>query len=71
MASPWDDVEFVAIPPAPVARCPGCGWHQHQTIRTMGGCGDGAVMRRCVCLACSERFVVVVDPTLANDWQDE
>ena len=71
MAIDWTTVPTVEIPPPPKAYCPTCQSGSFTIIRTMGDQGDGAVFRRCICRECSEPFLVVVDPMLANDWQAE
>ncbi|BBO34731.1 hypothetical protein [Lacipirellula parvula] len=67
----WTNVPTVEIPPPPKAYCPACQSGDFTIVRSMGDQGDGSVFRRCVCRSCSAPFLVVVDPMLASDWQDQ
>tara|TARA_R110002049_G_scaffold47902_1_gene138364 strand:- start:54687 stop:54920 length:234 start_codon:yes stop_codon:yes gene_type:complete len=63
----WQHVPHVFIP-AP--RCPKCESLARLVIKSLPVEDDHSRTRRCVCQVCSLRFVEVIDPDVAIEWQD-
>jgi hypothetical protein len=68
--STWASAPIVFITPSPPTACPACGCLRHEIVRTMPAEHDGSRTRRCVCRECRAKFLVVVEPDFASDWQN-
>jgi len=64
----WSAAPVVEIPLV-VIRCPSCWAADYTVVRSQGNQGDGSRLRRCLCSACLNPFVVVADPAIK--WQGE
>jgi len=57
MAESWADSPIVFVE---AIVCPACGTPRPILVRSDKG-GDGSTSRKCICRACSQRFVAVIE----------